>query len=285
MATLGQSDNFYTQLHLDPAASSEELALALARRDAILAGQGLPDSAPERVEAGVAYGVLSKPERRELYDDALAQHRPLRQFELEHLANFGAWPIISAPFEPAPQAAVPAVAEANTVATPVGFSEPVNEPMEASLGQPHTAPVVQDPRAKRPPIVTRAWLSFLDTFAALTLAGVVVSQLPGEGGLLNVFFLTLIMVLYFVLGDAFLGASPFKFMFGYQVQDVRTQEKLSLAKSAQRNWWRIVALVPVVGPVLSVIAGTTCAFSITPGNEQRGSHDRLSSAEVVRREG
>ncbi|MDU0478812.1 RDD family protein [Staphylococcus chromogenes] len=258
MATLGQQDNLYTQLHLDPAASTKELALALARRDAQLSGQGLPDSAPDRQRTLVAYGILSKPESRKLYDDAIVQHRKLQDFELEHLANFGAWPVIDQPFEQPATAPVPAV--------------------------PESAHVVA-PSAVRPPMFTRLWVAFLDTFAALTISGVVVSQLPSEGAFLNVFLLTLIAVLYFVLGDVLLGASPFKFMFGYTVRDVRTHEKLSFAQSAQRNWWRILALVPAVGPVLSVVAGLTCGASITPSNEQRGSHDRLSGAEVVRRDG
>lgn len=263
MPPLGQADNFYTRFHLDPAASTEELALALASRDAQLSGQGLSDSSPARHETAVAYGVLGKPGHRELYDEALARHRNPQPFELEHLANFGSWPVIADPFATPAPAGVPALADAH----------------------PAAAVATPEERPFRPAMFARAWIGLLDTLAAMTLAGIVVAQLPFEGGFLNVFLITLLMVAYFVLGDVLLGASPFKFMFGHRVRDVRTKEKLSLAQASQRNWWRIVALVPAVGPVVSIIAGLTCGASITPGSEQRGSHDRLAGAEVVRREG
>ncbi|AKK02436.1 RDD family protein [Corynebacterium epidermidicanis] len=262
MAPLGNQDNFYTRLNLDPSASSEELGILLAGRDAQFDQYGVPPEAPERRETMVAYGILSKEENRRLYDEAILNHRPLQQYELEHLANFGAWPVIAQPFAaPSYAAHVPEVA---TPQSPSGPPYAFALPMRASMGM-------------------RIWMSVIDTFLAMMLGGAGAVAVEGAGGMFEIAVFGIVMVAYFLVSEVWLGASPAKMMYGYTVRDIDTGKKLTLAQAAKRNWWRLSCLVPGVGPVISGIAALVLVSTITPANGQLGSHDRLGGAEVVRR--
>lgn len=84
--------DLYKHMKLDAADECAALGILLAARDADLEGHGVTANDPRRKEIQLCYSILSKPEVRKLYDDAIAAGRKITWPEVEHLANFGTWP-------------------------------------------------------------------------------------------------------------------------------------------------------------------------------------------------
>lgn len=84
--------DLYKHMKLDSADECAALGILLAARDADLEGYGVTANDPRRKEIQLCYSILSKPEVRKHYDDALSAGRKITWPEIEHLANFGSWP-------------------------------------------------------------------------------------------------------------------------------------------------------------------------------------------------
>ena len=84
--------DLYKHMKLDAADECAALGILLAARDADLEGHGVTANDPRRKEIQLCYSILSKPEVRKHYDDAIAAGRKITWPEVEHLANFGTWP-------------------------------------------------------------------------------------------------------------------------------------------------------------------------------------------------
>lgn len=108
--------------------------------------------------------------------------------------------------------------------------------------------------------------------------------LSGGADELSTFIGGAIILLLYVLGtECWLGASPAKLLMGYTVRDVDTKERLSLTQSAKRQWWRLANIVPGPGTFASWVGAGVHTFTISEKNNRRGSHDEWANAEVVKR--
>lgn len=302
--------DLYKHMKLDAADECAALGILLAARDADLEGHGVTANDPRRKEIQLCYSILSKPEVRKDYDDAIAAGRKITWPEVEHLANFGTWP------DP--------VTRMNVSESPQqthGWSSPQGRPQQgpqrqqppqqtpyAQTQQPQTSPYAQpfnpyqqpnyqhqqivpqqtqglyhpsvDPAvADRPSSGTRVGMAFLDYFL---LSIVPLALVAGDSVVAGVVAGILVAVLFVGTEVAF-GGSPAKLMLGYRVRDVNTGEKLSIEKSIKRQWFRSILIVPGLGQTVGLIGAIATSFTINPANELRGAHDRWADAEVVKK--
>src|SRR5699024_254869 len=77
--------NLYKHMQLDSADEPAALGILLAARDAELEGHGVTANDPRRKEIQLCYSILSKPEVRKHYDDAISAGRKITWPEIEHL--------------------------------------------------------------------------------------------------------------------------------------------------------------------------------------------------------
>lgn len=278
--------NLYEILSLDRSASSEQLARAIADRDLELEQRMLPDTDPQRRQLHTAFSVLADERRRATYDEALSSSRALEWSDLEYLGNFGSFP--DPVFRPQPQPA-PQV-PSNPYNYPIYSPEapapgPVSNPFAHASG--YTAPVpapVPDVHADRPSAGLRLGMMLLDGLTFSMVSGLLLWGSSSE----NVFsgiLVGLVGVAWFLGFEVLTGASPVKHLFGYQVRDSATGEKLSWEQSLKRQWWRAVSVVPGIGWLASFIGMIAIGTSIKPQTGFIGSHDRWAGAEVVRKPG
>lgn len=295
--------DLYQLYGLDRTNSSDELGLLLSGRDAALENRGMAADAPQRHQLQVAYAVLKAPEVRSVYDHALSVGQPLNWYDLEHLGNFGTLP--SYPTTgPQPQAQPqpgPAMGPGPGPWAPTQgphqppFQQPPFPQGVPGQGQPFPSPHQQAPTpayaashavvpySDRPGAGLRLGMMLIDSVAAGLLAAV--------GGAIFFFSDSLLLlasgligVAYFIGFEVYTGATPAKHLFGYEVRDATTGEKLELAQSAKRYWWRLITLIPGIGMLIAVIGMIAIGVSISPANNNIGSHDRWAGAEVVRKQ-
>lgn len=284
--------NLYEILSLDRSASSEQLARAIADRDLELEQRMLPDTDPQRRQLHTAFSVLADEQRRATYDEALSSSRTLEWSDLEYLGNFGSFPDPVFRPQPAPQPAPPP--QSNPYNYPTYSPEaPAPGPMSNPFTQPYTAPTpapyggpapVPDVHADRPSAGLRLGMALLDGLTFSMVSGLLLVGANSE----NVFsgmLVGLVGVAWFLGFEVLTGASPVKHLFGYQVRDSATGEKLSWEQSLKRQWWRAVSVVPVIGWLASFIGMIAIGTSIKPQTGFIGSHDRWAGAEVVRKPG
>lgn len=308
--------NLYKHMQLDSADEPAALGILLAARDAELEGHGVAANDPRRKEIQLCYSILSKPEVRKHYDDAISAGRKITWPEIEHLANFGAWPDPvtrmnvsdspqqthgwsspqgmpqhgpqrqQQPLPPQTPPAAPFAATQQPNSSP--YAQPFNPyqqpnyqhsqvvPQQAQAM--HQAPV--DPNlADRPSSGTRIGMAFLDW---VLLSIIPAALVIGDSVIASIVAGTLLAVLFVGTEVAF-GGSPAKLLFGYRVRDVNTKEKLSIEKSIQRQWFRSILVVPGLGQTVGFLGALGTAFTINPANELRGAHDRWADAEVVKK--
>ncbi|MEJ6013528.1 RDD family protein [Corynebacterium sp. H127] len=245
----------------------------------------------------MAYGILAHPEQRATYDQALESGRPLGDYELEHLANFGSWPLLP-PQQPAkptpqpqPQPSQYARPQPAPPTRPINPNPAVNPFASANQYQqqqtvpvaPHFAVPVAPMAPNRPSPSARVGMTLLDGLIALAIVGTITSSASMDS-FIGVLASALIILVYYLGFEVKFGATPAKLMLGYTVRDVNTGQKLSLEHAAKRNWWRLVAMVPGVGTVVSFIAACIYASTISESNGRQGAHDRIANAEVVKKD-
>lgn len=259
--------NLYQEFRLDPSESCQALGIQLSAQEVKLLQQGhLEDSAAVQ-RLRVAFGILAHEVPRRHYDDALRAGSAVAFSELEHLANFGSWPVRVAP------ATAPVTPPINPFTTAYQAPVPAMAPQMA-MATTHL----------RPYHSTRVGLALLDSFIAICLVGSLTKAVDHESFVYSIVN-ALVLVLYFWVPEVLWGGTPAKLMTGYTVRDQHTGQKLSWGQSAKRNWWRLVAVVPGVGTLVSIIAGAVYGLSISDENNRLGIHDRLAQAEVVKKNG
>lgn len=308
--------NLYQEFHLDPAADCEALGVSLAAQEVRLQQLGHVDNAPQVQRVRMAYGILSRPEVRRLYDDALAIDRPVTAHELEYLADFGSWPLITPPANPfaapQPQAQPPSAQPHYPVGNPFAMPAPGQQPQfqppsaapqyqqanpfaqPAPMPQqaPYPAPVAPIYVNTGPTSAGRIGMTLLDSLVAWPLSSMFSVVNPSmyvfnDIGLaaalsLNVLFSALFIALYFVGTEVWFGGTPAKLLCGYRVQDQNTGKNLSWVQSMGRNWWRLVAAIPFAGQLISIIVAIVYSISFSSSGSD-GAHDRAVGAEVVRK--
>jgi uncharacterized RDD family membrane protein YckC len=94
-------------------------------------------------------------------------------------------------------------------------------------------------------------------------------------------FSGVLMFGYFVLLEVTHGASLGKRLLGLAVRGPNGALKPDLSQSAIRNSFTLLAVVPVVGPLLGLIAYAIIAVTINASPWKEGKHDELAGGTQV----
>ena len=294
--------NLYQAYNVSPQDSCQSIGILLAGKDAQAESAGLKTEDPERHRLGIAYSVLSSPDKRRRYDQTLTAGTTPTWNQLEYLGNFGDWP----PAEYSSYEAKQQQRQRHAAAYASPYAQPFNPfqvqgnmaPGAQAPGGAAQVPVpyqnqqlsAMDEMAQRPSAGTRIAMCLLDWFLAAMVGGAAAAAVDGVvpdavGGLLPVSALSVVMVLYYIVCESVAGATPGKMMFGYEVRDRETKKKLTAGASLKRNWFRAITLVPFIGWPIGFIGGVVSLMTISPKNQLTGSHDDLANAEVAKRRG
>lgn len=244
--------NLYTHFTLDPRATSRELSVQLAAADAHLEGTGYLPEDPERQELAVAARILTEPSFRATYDQSLESGSLPTWAQLEEFAETGHW---------------------------------ATEP-EVDSAQPMGATARGSDTAQRATPGNRVLMAVIDYFFAALMVSFVVSVSfidPDSQSVWVVSISSIFTVAYYLFFEVYAGATPAKLIGGYTVRDITTHQKLTWQQSVKRNWWRVVSLVPGIGPVVTIFAALYLVTTIGPKNALRGQHDIMAHAEVVKK--
>lgn len=297
--------NLYEEWGLDRRDSERELLVLLESKDLLLEQQGRDVEDSRRAQLRIAASVLGSAAKRAEYDKACGVGLRPTWGDLGQLSAVGQWsprtqqPQQAQSFQPG-QAAGPrrhANQEPRFAQTASPYGSPYSRnpfapqhnacpPATANAFVP--APLIQPPApeiSQRAGQDARIGMAILDLFFFLLISGSFGGALL-SGGVdeLSTFIGGAIILLLYVLGtERWLGASPAKLLMGYTVRDVDTKERLSLTQSAKRQWWRLVNIVPGPGTFASWVGAGVHTFTITEKNNRRGSHDEWANAEVVKK--
>lgn len=285
--------DLYEKWDLDRNGGEDELSVLLEAKDIKLGQQGYNQDEPRRVQLRIAASILGSAKKRAEYDEALRTGLRPTWGELGTLSSVGQWSPAPRPqpsFHDQPQgpAQAPGFAQPSPYASPYArdpFAQHAS-PQQQMVPSPAAAPApVQHQPEKRPSQETRIGMGILDFFLAGGISGAVgagVDELADVEVLSFVAF-CIVMVVYVLGSEVWLGASPAKILAGYTVRDVDTKEKLSLSQSAKRQWWRLINVIPGIGQLVGMLGAVVHATTINEENNLRGSHDDLANAEVVKR--
>ena len=285
--------DLYEKWDLDRSGGADELSVLLEAKDIKLGQQGYNQDEPRRVQLRIAASILGSAKKRAEYDEALRTGLRPTWGELGTLSSVGQWSPAPRPqpsFHDQPQgpAQAPGFAQPSPYASPYArdpFAQHAS-PQQQMVPSPAAAPApVQHQPEKRPSQETRIGMGILDFFLAGGISGAVgagVDELADVEALSFVAF-CIVMVVYVLGSEVWLGASPAKILAGYTVRDVDTKEKLSLSQSAKRQWWRLINVIPGIGQLVGMLGAVVHATTINEENNLRGSHDDLANAEVVKR--
>jgi uncharacterized RDD family membrane protein YckC len=90
-----------------------------------------------------------------------------------------------------------------------------------------------------------------------------------------------LVLAYFVLFDALLGATPGKMRMGLRVVSV-AGGKPSLTQALVREAFTVLGAIPFVGPILAFAAWYWIIRTILANPTRRGKHDEIAGTRVVR---
>lgn len=285
--------DLYEQWDLDRNGGEDELSVLLEAKDIKLGQQGYNQDEPRRVQLRIAASIVGSAKKRAEYDEALRTGLRPTWGELGTLSSVGQWSPAPRPqpsFHDQPQgpAQAPGFAQPSPYSSPYArdpFAQHAS-PQQQMVPSPAAAPApVQHQPEKRPSQETRIGMGILDFFLAGGISGAVgagIDELADVEALSFVVF-CIVMVVYVLGSEVWLGASPAKILSGYTVRDVDTKEKLSLSQSAKRQWWRLINVIPGIGQLVGMLGAVVHATTINEENNLRGSHDDLANAEVVKR--
>ena len=296
--------NLYEEWGLDRRDGERELLVLLESKDLSLEQQGQDIEDPRRAQLRIAASVLGSAAKRAEYDKACGAGLRPAWGDLGQLGAVGQWslrpqqPQQAQFFQPG-QAAGPghhAHQEPRFAQTASPYGSPYSRnpfapqhnpfPPAATASVP--APLIQSPApeiSQRAGQDARIGMAILDLFFFSLISGSFGGALL-SGGVdeLSTFIGGAIILLLYVLGtECWLGASPAKLLMGYTVRDVDTKERLSLTQSAKRQWWRLANIVPGPGTFASWVVAGVHTFTIPEKNNRRGSHDEWANAEVVKK--
>lgn len=275
----------YQSLGLDRSDDCPALRTLLSGRDAQLDIQGYPAHHPQRQQLQTAYAVLGDESRRAIYDTAIDAHRQLSWHEIEHLGNFGKLPdLIFPPPQAQPGAQLPFYNQTQTQqpfpnpSMPSGFMGGSGYPLAQSFPQQQ----LPENLSNRPSAGVRLLMVVVDTFIFSVAAGLVGLAFIWSDTLTGI-AMFLAFLVYFLGLEFKTGATPAKHLFGYEVRDLTTGARPSLMQSGKRQLWRLAALVPGIGWLISFIAAIYIGTSINQSSQYLGKHDTWAGTEVTRK--
>ncbi|APT86229.1 RDD family protein [Corynebacterium flavescens] len=274
--------DLYTHFSLDSRDTCRELSILLEAKQAQLGSLGFLGESDELAQVRTAQQILSSPEKRATYDQGIDQGMQPTWSTLSFLAQHGEWPAAN----PQPQnttygSYAPTYAQAG--AAP---SSPYGDPLQQNhfTNQPVPQAGSAEAAAQRPTGGTRFLMAVVDFFLATAAASLLTAPLAVVFNSDVLVVVTgLVMALYALGFEVLAGGSPAKLAMGYRVRDIETKQKLSVAQSAKRQWWRLINVVPGIGQVVGLIAGMVYLGTITPAKGMRGTHDEIANAEVVKK--
>jgi len=261
--------NLYTYFTLEPQATSNELGEQLAAADTNLEDIGYIPEDVERQEIAVAARILCEPSSRATYDQGLDSGRQPTWRQLEEFAETGRW-----------RTEAPSTDASSTQASSAESFSPESQPVSID---PSPAPTHDSQRATPGNRVLMAILDYI--IAAVVVSAVVSFGLsdPNAHAALVMGASSLFTVAYYLVSEVYLGATPAKLIAGYTVRDVTTHKNLTWQQSIKRNWWRVASLIPLIGPVVTILGALYVVTTIGPKTALRGQHDIMANAEVVKK--
>ena len=261
--------NLYTHFTLDPRATSNDLGMQLAAADANLEDIGYIPEDVERQEIAVAARILCEPSSRATYDQEVESGRQPTWHQLEEFAETGRW-----------RTEAPSTDASSTQASSAESFSSESQPVSVD---PSPAPSHDSQRATPGNRVLMAILDYI--IAAVVVSAVVSFGLsdPNAHAALVMSASSLFTVAYYLVSEVYLGATPAKLIAGYTVRDVTTHKNLSWQQSIKRNWWRVASLIPLIGPVVTILGALYVVTTIGPKTALRGQHDIMANAEVVKK--
>jgi len=298
--------NLYEEWGLDRRDGERELLVLLESKDLSLEQQGQDIEDPRRAQLRIAASVLGSAAKRAEYDKACAAGVRPTWGDLGQLGAVGQW-------NPRPQQSQQQAQSFQSGQAAAPGRHAKQEPRFAQTASPYGSPYSRNPFDPQhnpfPPATANAampaplaphpaseisqragqdariGMAILDFFFFSLISGSFGGALlSGGADKLSTFIGGAIILLLYVLGtDCWLGASPAKLLMGYTVRDVDTKERLSLTQSAKRQWWRLANIVPGPGTFASWVGAGVHTFTISEKNNRRGSHDEWANAEVVKR--
>ena len=289
--------DLYEKWDLDRSGGEDELSVLLEAKDIKLGQQGYNPDEPRRVQLRIAASILGSAKKRAEYDEALRTGLHPTWGELGTLSSVGQWSPAPRPqpnFHDQPQGP----AQAPGFAQPSPYSSPYAQNPFAQHASPQQQ-MVPSPAAAPSPVQsymphqpqerasqgTRIGMGILDFFLASGISGAFGAAVDELADVEALSFVVgcIVMVVYVLGSEVWLGASPAKILAGYTVRDVDTKQKLNLSQSSKRQWWRLINVIPGIGQLVGMLGAVVHATTISEENNLRGSHDDLANAEVVKR--
>ena len=282
------------EIHNLDRSASEDLGYALVQRDLEMEQQFISETDDRRRRLQTAFAVLADDQRRATYDDALNASLRMSWSDLEHLGNFGTFPDASLRPEPYPEPQqqpganaynyptyTPDSPQSGPVGNPFGHPSPYTASVPAPQGYGMTG-AVPGAYVDRPSALKRLGMLIIDGLAFSLVASVVLVGMDTEAAL-GAMLYALLGAAWFVGFEVLTGASPVKLLFGYEVRDRETGDKLS-GSSREAPVVALINIVPGIGSLISFFGMIAIGMSIKQDNGI-GSHDRWAGAEVARKSG
>lgn len=277
--------NLYELYGLNPADDCAALGLLLSAKEYEFAQQGYAPGEAKRKDLTTAYSILSQKKSRAEYDLALSKGLSLSWAQLEYLGNYGelADPDLmphlrAAPSQPsAPTAPAPGPHPFGDMSRVFDASQPAQQPVIYGA-RPIAETSTEPQRANRDQRMGWAIADFFVVAIAMATLGISDGSTTISTLLAGVAFAA-----YSVGFEVTLGASPVKWLSGYEVVNATTGRKLTLQESAKRQWFRIITIVPGLGQLAAMVAAAIYAKTISAENNWMGTHDELVNAVVVKR--
>jgi len=286
--------DLYEKWDLDRSGGEDELFVLLEAKDIKLGQQGYNPDEPRRVQLRIASSILGSAKKRAEYDEALRTGLRPTWGELGTLSSVGQWSPAPRPQpsfhnqpqggpEQAPDFAEPSPYSSPYTHNPFGQHASSQQQMSPSFA---AAPApFQHQAQERPSQSTRIGMGIVDFFLAGGISSAFAAGVDDlvDADTLYYVVACIVMVVYVVGSEVWMGASPAKILSGYTVRDVDTKKKLSLSQSAKRQWWRLINVVPGIGQLAGLVGAVVHTTTVNEENNRRGSHDELANAEVVKR--
>lgn len=163
------------------------------------------------------------------------------------------------------------------------MTSPGFDPNTPHYGQPGgnlpPAPAAQQPGGLAARLLARVVDGILVNIAAVLLSLFAVGdQYPW---LVTGLFSGVLMFGYFVLFEVTQGSTPGKKIFGLTVHGPGGAPRVDAKQSAIRNAFTLLPVVPVVGPLLAVLAVIVIGVTISGSPTKQGTHDDLAGGTRV----
>ncbi|ULN54149.1 MULTISPECIES: RDD family protein [Mycobacteriaceae] len=132
-------------------------------------------------------------------------------------------------------------------------------------------------------VVSRFWARVIDGILVNIVAVLLALFAVGDDypWLVTGLFSGVLMFGYFVLFETAQGATPGKKLLGLSVRGPGGAPRADVKQSAIRNAFTLLPVVPVVGPLLAVLAYLVIGVTISGSSTKQGKHDELAGGTEV----